>query len=50
MSRKTRVGKLIDIAQDVIEILYQMDFDHEIRCILLNLKCDLEGLRRKVVG
>lgn len=50
MSRKTRVEKVIDIAEDALEILYQMDFDYETRCIVLNLKCDLEKLRRKVVG
>ncbi len=50
MIRKTRVEKLIDIADDALEIMYHMDFDYEIRSILLNLKCDLERLRRKVFG
>lgn len=50
MIRKMRVTKLIDIALDAVEILYQMDFDREIRASLVCIRADLLELKRKVVG
>lgn len=48
--RKMRVTKLIDIALDAVEILYQMDFDREVRAYLVCIRADLIELKRKVVG
>lgn len=50
MKRKMRVEKLINIALDAVDILFQMDFDQDVRAALLGIKADLVELHRKVVG